>query len=578
VLVGSDATGTALPTITSSTPLSDPSPASLDPPTPPSGGRADVIQVSNGFFIRGRDENDRYIVCPASTVLLPPALSAVATRYPYASETDAIPDGTIRPGMVRAGRILVDVFNVNTKGRELGKARSYTYLAELIGVDGAADVALLRIDSQSSFNKDNPCINGCHPYLHLNTDALKGDGRGPAARGQRVYMLGDYLVPLNRNASDSIVPFHLTRTAMGITEGLLAHHRHADNTGWATQELVLVSGANIGSAARGMPVVNAQGFVLGMQTLNPSSIQENTGTILGIPGAAPGTVDLLDSQYEWENNPAMAAGPSSLVLSRSIRILTRGQCGRSCYTDCDPVEIIDDFVGSYLRVRKGYAGIATDVLVGHMYDTTTDYSSSALPGTAGSFGGLPRVIFDDAGNQVDGSTNKEIAGMRVLAVGGPVTPVLPVPPVPASGFWHVGNFAPGGLPVPSPFASRIRPGDVIYAIEGKLLGDIAEQIVPTIVTWVARLSRVSLEFRKTNFAPNSGLVGVFSPIYENKNKHEAALADYPAWLDYPHYATSMWPRLRSFFSAYAAGMDSTLQLPQAALADTNTVSRFHPSW
>lgn len=569
------------PKLTSATPLSDP--ISAGTTTTFTGGRRDVIINGNGFFIKGH-KNERYIVCPASLVLLPPALTGAVARYPYVPFNSGdiaalLPNGNIRDDMTRASRIIVDVFNVNTKGRDLSQALSYSYKAELIGVDGAADIAVLRIDREDPYNLSNPCITDCHPYLCF-TDKAYECQRTPMVRGQKVYLLGDYLQALTRNKNSDIIPTHGTRTSMGITEGLLAHHRHADHTGFALQELVLVSGANIGPGAVGLPILNSQGFVIGMQTLNPSSIQENTGNILDLAPQNTVTGVLMPGEYDFENNPAMAAGPGTIDLVRVIKLLTKRECAR-CPTNCSPLQEIEDSVGSYFRVRKGFAGISSDLFIGSMYGYTMDLGGTF---SAGRFGGLPRIILDDNGQLVNGPTNKQIVGVRVLAQSGPNPTSVTTP---TTTMYHVGNFKAStiigtstiissGFDSPSPFASKIKVGDVIYAIEGKFIGDIAEQIVPTLITWIAGLNRVTLEFRRGVAAANGA--AITSPILENKNKAVASLAEFPKGLDYPFYATSLWPRLPSFYAAYAPALDSTLQLPQGSLADTNTVPRFRPAW
>lgn len=653
-------------TLTSATPLSDPT-VPIPGSSLPSGGRHDVVLVGNGFFIRGH-----YIVCPASLVLLPPAMTAYAVRYPLVNPATAVdPNGTVTGQMVQPSEIIVDVFNVNTKGRELHDALSYSYKATLVGVDGAADIAVLRIDMDDCYNANNPCINDCHPVLHFSEKASAGC-RTPMARGQKAYLLGDYLQALNRTYGAEMVPNHPTRLSMGITEGLIAHHRHMNHPQFALQELVVVSGANIGTSAVGLPILNSQGHVLGMQTLNPTSIQENSGVlktpdtvvvpaqtitlpatlVLGVGSILPGvvggtaaipsspvtltansagqfvipanffgsglpaapitltpvngnvtiaagsigtgipladvtlpvtpgstitipastvTAPLDDSAYMYELNPAECSGPGVLDLIRVIKLLTRKDCTRTCNAACDPLEEIDDSIGSYVRVVKGYAGIASDLFIGAMYDYTVDYSGDA--GTAGDFGGLPRVILDDAGNFPCGATNKQVVGVRVLAVGDNGT--LPS----ANGTYHIGDFPDGGIPVPSPFVNKIKVGSVIYAIEGKFLGDVAEQIVPTLVTWIANQQRVTLEYRTTDSAPNDGITAVVSPIYENKNKALASLGPMPQYVDYPFYATSLWTNdLATFSQAYAPNMDSTLFLPQVRLEALPVTSRFHPSW
>lgn len=101
-----------------------------------------VYRVSgSGFFTDGR-----FIVTAAVNVILPPLndfLTADIIRDP-----PAIPTAVA----VRANRIYVRVFKAN------GGNCSYLYEAILVGVDAAANIAVLRIDQNLAFNKDRPCL------------------------------------------------------------------------------------------------------------------------------------------------------------------------------------------------------------------------------------------------------------------------------------------------------------------------------------------------------------------------------------------------------------------------------------
>src|SRR5690606_5276273 len=154
-----------------------------------------------------------YIVLPASGVLLPPSLTSVVNRYPYNVNNivgSAVAGAFIHDDMVRASRILVSVFNVN------GKGHSFEYEAELVGVDGAGDIAILRIACQNQFNTpSNPKIEDCHPVLKL------GNSRA-SKNGEKIYLLSH----------------------KQISEGLLSDHRYLENSGWQLAESVLVSATN----------------------------------------------------------------------------------------------------------------------------------------------------------------------------------------------------------------------------------------------------------------------------------------------------------------------------------------------
>lgn len=113
------------------------------------GARPLVYRVAgSGFFT-----DCRYIVTAASLVTFP-RVSVVQELSPtlfLVDVRDPVPAADAK--IVRANRIYVRVYNVN------GCGCSYLYEAVLVGVDGAANVAILRIDETLIFNKDKPCLD-----------------------------------------------------------------------------------------------------------------------------------------------------------------------------------------------------------------------------------------------------------------------------------------------------------------------------------------------------------------------------------------------------------------------------------
>ena len=110
----------------------------------------------SGFFT-----DCRYIVTAASNVIVP---FASPTSFPSGTISDGVttpspnyvymrePLPAFDAQVVRANRVYVRVYNVN------GTNCSYLYEAIVVGVDGAANVAVLRIDENLIFNKDKPCL------------------------------------------------------------------------------------------------------------------------------------------------------------------------------------------------------------------------------------------------------------------------------------------------------------------------------------------------------------------------------------------------------------------------------------
>ena len=214
-------------------PGSDIRPADISLQPLASNARADIILKGNGFFIEGH-----YIIAPAHLVLLPPSLTSVSNRYPFFEPQIFTKETRINNLMVRASRILVTVFNVNNK------KHSFIYEAELLGVDGAGDIAVLYIKKCSQWNFCNPIIEDCHPYLMFGCSRK-------TPNGEKVYLLGN----------------------SAVSEGLLCDNQHIDHSGLILAETILVSGVNHVHTS-GLPILDCRGYVIGMQTTRDSYNKE----------------------------------------------------------------------------------------------------------------------------------------------------------------------------------------------------------------------------------------------------------------------------------------------------------------
>ena len=483
------------------------------------GVRADIILNGSGFFVKGH-----YIVCPAHLVLLPPSLSSAVLRYPFLNAVPAI--GFVLNQYQRASRILVTVTDVNNKGA------AYVYEAELIGVDGAGDIAVLRVDAMKQWNRCNPCIEKCHPYFTLGSSRAMKDG-------EKAFLIGDYIGSVNEPRRNM---------AYGaIVEGLVADHRHLDHSGWQLAETILVS-ANAYSFSSGMPILNGQGQVIGMQTTDIAGIVRGTpifdeaGTPLvgtAVP-AAPG--EELRVQQEGFG---YVGGPSEFFLRRIIRFIIRGTCSQRF--QCQLTTVFDP-VGAFYVYRKGYLGVAYDVFLGQDYDTFANYTSR-LPTTPQA---APQVRLDAAGNFLNGPNRaKDVVGIRVLGLAG-------LNPADAVGIANGAYYVPGGgvglvvpplpanadlTPLPaSPLLGLLTPGDVITSIKGAPLGDLGCQIAPSLVTWrLCPLDTVEIGFRRGGAATAAG--GTPFDSYEFDQSTRVALAAMPPVLDYPWYRVNIFPQV-----------------------------------
>lgn len=512
ILTGSGATGFA--GVTGGTPLGP-------------NLRTDVILEGNGFFIKGH-----YIVAPAHLVLLPPSLTSVANRYPYYDPND-LTLGVMKDQMIRASRILVNVYNVNKEGH------SFVYEADLVGVDGAGDIAVLSINFKKHWNLSNPCIERCHPYFNWGSSRAACDG-------EKAYIIGDYI-------SNSINPRKIN-AAGAIAEGVVSDHRFADHSGYSSAELILIS-CPAYAFSSGLPIVDCVGRVLGMQVADIAS------TVIPTPANGSNDSPFLNQRMGL----GLVGGVSEFFMRRVIKSIIRGSCSRK---HNHQLELICDPAGPYYRFRKGYLGIGYNLFNGVDYDITTDYTSGATQA------GRPRIRLSPNGEFISAPSCKEIIGIKVIGVAG-------ANPEAAAGVNNGYYYIPGGtgtgpLPpylYPSSLLGRLNPGDVITHIEGHRLGDLDKQVAPGVVTWrLCGGDQLDICYRRGGNAINTA-DNAFTENHDNLHSITICLNDYPVFLDYPWYAVNIFPLLSEMGFTFPAGQVSNPQLPLLA-----TGAIFHPSF
>lgn len=474
--------------------------------------RVDIAQLGDGFFIKGH-----YIITAASVVLMPPSLTSVVNRYPFNNPIELGVTGTrIQNEMVRASRILVTVYNVN------GCGHAFVYEADLVGVDGAGNVAVLRINYKKPWNFSNPCIEKCHPFFKF--------GKSRAAKdGERVYVLGDYV-------SDNVFRM-ITNGAGLIAEGIISDHRYTDYTGFVFPEIVLVD-SNTYTFSTGLPIINCQGEVIAMQITDVTAVNDDFATTTEGQG--------------W------VGGVSEFFMRRVIKALIKANgCRRS--NDCH-VELVNDTAGSFYRYKKGYLGIAYELLTGLDYDTVYDFTSDNTANAAGEF--TQRFRLSDEGEFLNSPGCKEIIGIRVLGVAG-------INQENANGVANGVTFiaagtgpAPLALGLPlSPLYGKILPGDVITHINGIALGDLEKQIAPALITWrLCADDQIELCYRRGGNVVNGDSVE-FSGNYDNLFTLTVPVADFPLLYDYPWYAIDRFPLLDPLGFVFPTNQRTGVQFP-----------------
>lgn len=506
--------------------------------------RFDLVQESNGFFIKGH-----FIIVPAHAVILPPTYTSVFNRFPFVTAGQGAPTGIIQEQPVKPTRILVAVRNVNNEDR------SYSYEATLVGYDGAGDVAVLKIDQERAYNTCNPCIEKCHPYLEW--------GRSRESKvGEKAYLLGNQIGPVSRRSY-----------AQGndIAVGHVANNRYCEYLGWFLPEAILLDIAPA-PYRDGQPILDMRGTIIGMQTLDTYTVTSALGQIFSIND--------ITSNNGIVNNNNLIGGPSQKFMNRSIKaIIGQYACPNSKEFRCQLEPVLDE-LGNYLRYVKPYAGIAYDVVTPKTYDVVHNFNSGD------DNAGFDQIRLDGLGGLPSSPNCKEIIGIRVLAVAGLSAPDGTLPPasIPIIATGTTGNnyfYVPGGiaynalfdLPCPfpfnfpfafglsgstgdvggipfvinSPFLGKIAPGDIITHINSNPLGNYSDgkQIAPALLTWsLERRKEVKLNVRR-----GGTINGVGTPSFSNYDVYdvvEGNLTTFPTLLDWPWYAINVFPLLDSF--------------------------------
>lgn len=535
--------------------LTDALPAGANNLTPLAvNSRLDTYVNGNGFFTMFKKccktkcgkctkcEKKRYIVCPAHLVLMPPSLTSAVRRFPF--NLPLVPLGQIQDQMVRASRIIVSVFNVNKLGS------NETYEAELVGVDGSGDLAILKINYDEEFNRGCTVkVEKCHPYLKFGRSRK-------AVPGTKVYLIGDFV--------SSNIDARAFNAAGAIVEGIVSDNRYVDYLGYTLPEQVLVS-APAYAYSSGLPIIDCNGRVIAMQTTDVSAVLPTiqaplTPTAVGQQGAGVGFV----------------AGPSQFALERVYRILIKGASKNHADRD---IESICDAAGQYYRFTKSYLGIAYQLVTSTDYTTTVDFTSGVAPL------GRRRVRLNANGGFVVCPRNKKIVGIKVVGLAG-------LNPTDAAGIANGYFYVPGGgttalpiaAPLPavlpeSPVIGRIFPGDIITHFDKYRLGDLNRQIAPYLVTSHKTYnSQIDIAWKHGGACLNAASNGDDFDNYDHSYRQRFCLARYPACLDYPWGSVDAFPLIDTTYDVAGITLPAT-QLKNRQYIQLNTVGAgiFHPA-
>lgn len=450
-----------------------------------------VYKHGAGAFI-----DQHIIVTAAQNVLAPPDHTLLYNRWPFTA--NQINPAALQSNiMTRAGRIFVDVYNVN------GSGHSYTYQADIIGVYGLGDIALLYIDRQAAWNQFIPCIKKCHPHFRFGCSRRYRTGLPVFTMGSAFSRsMGGYSA-VNSSSSYNNNQGHF------LVEGVVADARHTDHLGYAQQEL-LVADFGVYAGAAGLPIINKFGHIIAIQTMNVAGAV--TASNIGANAASNPTF------FNQAVGDGLVAGPTQWFFMKPILRLICSLRSRNQ----DYIENITDPAGDYVRYIHAYLGLAWEVMDGQDYMAYRN-----------SVNGRIQTRFDAANPGMYLATplrKKEIIGITVAGL-----TVDSIAPSPFRGdiFLPGAGAAGSNVPTPwvtSPLSGSVRLNDIITHVERCPLGDIGKQIPLALITSRKRVGdNVELQIRS------------YASGYETQTRVVVAGALIPRFFDYPLYAYHNFP-------------------------------------
>lgn len=406
--------------------------------------------------------------------------------------------------------------------------RSYSYEADLVGVDAASNIAVLCINMTHKWNRHNPPIRACHPFLQW------GKSRN-VSPGDTVILIGETSSP-DTIGINSLMP-NISKMLTNVTEngvaiGNIADNRYVSYGGKIPGELLLLSNILTHGFQQGLPIITLNGTVIGM-FLHVNSL----------------------SSY----NVAL----SEFFMRRPVKALIRSFIDNNIPENYKGfVEAIPDPIGSYYRFNKGWLGLGGILINQNDYNThirTTKELTMQSDPQSNSIN-ISRYPILNNGEITHGPDCKEIIGYRILAIAGMngITGFFIPGLLPKSSLSEsivnsmksneieeslnensertptpkVELITPQGLYFPdlisSPLCGIISIGDIITHINGCPLGDRKRQISPALVMWRVRPGNtVTLRYRKQ------------SENFELFHEITTHTKSYEPFLDFPWYSMTI---------------------------------------
>jgi S1-C subfamily serine protease len=525
----------------------------------------------NGFFI-----DNHAIVVPAHLVFLPPNATEHYSRY-WNGVISEYQSGVSPNGetVLKVGRILVDVFNVN------GSGHAFTYEAELIGADLANDIAILAVSCSAVWNRCLPRIKKCHPYLRFgNSDVYRN--------GEKIVLFGDLVSRVNTAAviqggsEGGLMGAYLR----GYTEGTVYNYKFIDPVGLAQMEMVIVN-ANVSSTASGAPIIDKYGRVIAIQTLATSEI---TGFVFNTSQYGV-NADGVQVNYPSGGRPegfkpqgdGLVGGPAQSSFIRSIIKILNANCGKNMVdvynvtaVPSQPGQPVTPFIydnilaasgqkSSYFLVRHPYLGVAWELFAGIDYVAFSDQLWGTAQGQYNSDGSMTNGPQRQNCFSTSGS-GKDVVGILVRGLAGQAANYLYLPGGTGASL-AAANFQTSPL-----IAAGVNARDVIYGLDKLRLGGLDMQGHPTLALWCLNIgSKVDLNvkvFQDTVTVNGSSQINPIGSTYSTIKTVQVTTAAMPSYVAFPWYKYHDLPLAAVFEGSLESQSFFTSPLPEYTASRT----------
>lgn len=495
---------------------------------------------------------DGRILCAAETVLIPPTFLTNYNAYPFPYVSQSAPDGSMSNDLITARQIFVTVEPYcikNAPQMDIDEKR-YVYLAKLVLVEGAANMALLEINETAEYNGPNiPVQSNSYStlgnprlasYCDIKRDSVKKDKCCPTkCKVFTAYTYRYCISQCDLNDGDCcriVGGTYLSNNSFGLVEDTIVQECNTlkshfyDPSGWILTQMSVFNSA-VASAVVGSPVINKENQIVALITEGNISIT-NMELLSDEPLSQIG-----QRLFPEVSLPAATHNSGSLKVAGIHRRHLKNfvGCGPKKDGCCDDSRYAfdDAWLGTYYIVSRSYIGLADRQFKGSDYTMDIDWS-----GAITTIPGQEYPILDVNQLPINGPIRKPVFGTLLIGAAGNPNDSFLVPGTPEQ----------GTVPFPtilnnSPFLGILNDGYRLNYIQHgnhKMKLGPHEDCSKAVVPGYLALSRV----------PVGGLVSIgFSDNLTQTNKYDNRSETiavntvlYPGYNNYPWYS---WIRTNS---------------------------------